>query len=176
MTSNQIFSVVHFIPIRMVHFNPIRVAHFIPLKVVHLFPILSIYTTNTVDGYHRQIRKVTKNKGVFPSDTALEKLVYLAYRNISEKWTMPLANWALIEMVVSSCISNFSVYILLIQFLFLFLQQNSKHRRYDTIDRILCLVMFNRVAHQEYATSHNITRIMGKSRKKTLLMWNGILS
>ena len=35
-----------------------------------------------------------KNKGVFPSDTALEKLVYLAYRNIRNKWTMPLANWA----------------------------------------------------------------------------------
>ena len=56
-----------------------------------------IYTTNTVEGYHRQIRKVTKNKGVFPSDTALEKLVYLAYRNIREKWTMPLANWGLIS-------------------------------------------------------------------------------
>ena len=56
-----------------------------------------IYTTNTVEGYHRQIRKVTKNKGVFPSDTALEKLVYRAHRNISEKWTMPLANWALIS-------------------------------------------------------------------------------
>lgn len=55
-----------------------------------------IYTTNTVEGYHRQIRKVTKNKGVFPSDTALEKLVYLAYRNIKQKWTMPLANWGLI--------------------------------------------------------------------------------
>ena len=41
-----------------------------------------IYTTNTVDGYHRQVRKVTKTKGVFPTDTALEKLVYLAYRNI----------------------------------------------------------------------------------------------
>ena len=56
-----------------------------------------IYTTNTVEGYHRQIRKVTKNKGVFPSDTALEKLVYLAYRNIRKKWTMPLANWATIS-------------------------------------------------------------------------------
>lgn len=56
-----------------------------------------IYTTNTVEAYHRQIRKVTKNKGVFPSDTALEKLVYLAYRNICEKWTMPLSNWALIS-------------------------------------------------------------------------------
>ena len=56
-----------------------------------------IYTTNTVEGYHRQIRKVTKNKVVFPSDTALEKLVYLAYRNIKEKWTMPLSNWGLIS-------------------------------------------------------------------------------
>ena len=56
-----------------------------------------IYTTNTVEGYHRQIRKVTKNKGVFTSDTALEKLVYLAYRNIKEKWTMPLSNWGLIS-------------------------------------------------------------------------------
>ena len=51
-----------------------------------------IYTTNTVEGYHRQVRKATKNKGVFPSDTSLEKLVYPAYRNIRKKWTMPLAN------------------------------------------------------------------------------------
>ena len=56
-----------------------------------------IYTTNTVEGYHRQVRKVTKNRGVFPSDTSLEKLVYLAYRNIREKWTMPLANWSQIS-------------------------------------------------------------------------------
>ena len=52
-----------------------------------------IYTTNTVEGYHRQLRKVTKNKGVFPNDTALEKLVYLVYRNIKKKWTMPISNW-----------------------------------------------------------------------------------
>lgn len=52
-----------------------------------------IYTTNTVEGYHSQLRKVTKNKGVFPNDTALEKLVYLAYRNIKKKWTMPITNW-----------------------------------------------------------------------------------
>lgn len=52
-----------------------------------------IYTTNTVEGYHRQLRKVTKSKGVFPNDTALEKLVYLAYRNIRKKWNMPLSNW-----------------------------------------------------------------------------------
>lgn len=55
-----------------------------------------IYTTNAVEGYHRQIRKVTKNKGVFPSDTALEKLVYLAYRKIAEKWeVMPIREWHL---------------------------------------------------------------------------------
>ena len=43
-----------------------------------------IYTTNAVEGYYRQVCKVTKNKGDFPSDTSLEKLVYLAYQNICE--------------------------------------------------------------------------------------------
>ena len=56
-----------------------------------------IYTTKTVEGYHRQIRKVTKNKGVFPNDTALVKLVYLAYRNARKKWTMPVPNWGIIS-------------------------------------------------------------------------------
>lgn len=56
-----------------------------------------IYTANTVEGYHRQIRKATKNKGVFPNDTALEKLLYFACCNIRKKWTMPLANWAVIS-------------------------------------------------------------------------------
>jgi len=54
-----------------------------------------IYTTNTIEGYHRQIRKVTKNKGVFTSDMALLKLIYLATERISMKWTMPLINWAI---------------------------------------------------------------------------------
>lgn len=54
-----------------------------------------IYTTNTIEGYHRQIRKVTKNKGVFPSDMALLKLIYLATERISLKWTMCLTNWAI---------------------------------------------------------------------------------
>jgi putative transposase len=53
-----------------------------------------IYTTNTIEGYHRQIRKVTKNKGVFTSDMALLKLIYLATERISQKWTLPLQNWA----------------------------------------------------------------------------------
>jgi transposase-like protein len=54
-----------------------------------------IYTTNTIEGYHRQIRKVTKNKGVFTSDMALLKLIYLATERIEKKWTMPLNNWAI---------------------------------------------------------------------------------
>lgn len=54
-----------------------------------------IYTTNTIEGFHRQIRKVTKTKGAFTSDMALLKLVYLASQRIAEKWTMPLQNWAL---------------------------------------------------------------------------------
>jgi putative transposase len=53
-----------------------------------------IYTTNTIEGYHRQIRKVTKNKGVFTSDMALLKLIYLATERIARKWTMPLQSWA----------------------------------------------------------------------------------
>ena len=54
-----------------------------------------IYTTNTIEGYHRQIRKVTKNKGVFTSDMALLKLIFLATERIALKWTMPLTNWAI---------------------------------------------------------------------------------
>ena len=51
-----------------------------------------IYTTNTIEGFHRQVRKVTKTKGAFPSDMALLKLIYLAHQNISKKWVMPLSN------------------------------------------------------------------------------------
>jgi len=53
-----------------------------------------VYTTNTIEGYHRQIRKVTKTKGAFTSDMALLKLMYLATKNIEKKWTMPLQNWS----------------------------------------------------------------------------------
>ena len=52
-----------------------------------------IYTTNTIEGFHRQVRKVTKNKSAFTTDMALLKLIYLAHRNISKKWTQPLQNW-----------------------------------------------------------------------------------
>ena len=54
-----------------------------------------IYTTNTIEGFHRQVRKVTKTKGSFTNDMALLKLIYLATVNISKKWTQPLQNWSL---------------------------------------------------------------------------------
>lgn len=55
----------------------------------------TIYTTNAIEGMHRQIRKVTKTKGAFTSDMALLKLYYLAVMDIAKKWTLPLQNWAL---------------------------------------------------------------------------------
>jgi transposase-like protein len=51
-----------------------------------------VYTTNAVEGLHRQIRKVTKTKGSFTSQGALEKLIYLTILNISKKWNMPVKN------------------------------------------------------------------------------------
>ena len=54
-----------------------------------------IYTTNAVEGFHRQVRKVTKTKGAFTNDMSLLKLVYLATKNIEKKWTAPLHNWSL---------------------------------------------------------------------------------
>ena len=55
-----------------------------------------IYTTNPIEGYHRQIRKVTKTKGAFPNETALLKLVYLVTKNVENKWTTPITDWGLI--------------------------------------------------------------------------------
>jgi transposase-like protein len=55
-----------------------------------------IYTTNTVEGYHRQLRKVIKNKGSFPTEQSVRKLLYLATMNITKKWTAPIRNWPLI--------------------------------------------------------------------------------
>ena len=52
-----------------------------------------IYTTNAVESLHRQFRKVTKNRAVFPNDDALLKLLYLAVNGLSEKWTNQLHGW-----------------------------------------------------------------------------------
>lgn len=55
-----------------------------------------IYTTNNVESYHRQLRKVTKSKSIFPNDQALLKMLYLATMDASDRWTMRLRDWPLI--------------------------------------------------------------------------------
>ncbi|KRB88899.1 hypothetical protein ASE07_01760 [Noviherbaspirillum sp. Root189] len=52
-----------------------------------------IYTTNAIESVNMGMRKVTRSRGAFPNDDALIKLYYLALRNISKKWTMPIQNW-----------------------------------------------------------------------------------
>jgi putative transposase len=61
-----------------------------------------IYTTNAVEAVHRQFRKVTKARSLFPNDDALKKMLYLAYRDLSKKWTMPIRNWPIV-------LSHFSI-------------------------------------------------------------------
>ncbi len=55
-----------------------------------------IYTTNIIESLNRQYRKVTKTKSVFPSDESLEKILYLATKNISKKWTRRYDDWDMI--------------------------------------------------------------------------------
>lgn len=55
-----------------------------------------IYTTNIIEGFHRQLRKATKTKSVFPSDESLMKMLFLVAKDVSKKWTMRVPNWGLI--------------------------------------------------------------------------------
>jgi len=55
-----------------------------------------IYTTNAVENFHRQLRKVTKTKSAFVSEGALMKILYLTTMRVIEKWTQPVPNWGLI--------------------------------------------------------------------------------
>ncbi|MBN3527255.1 IS256 family transposase [Paenibacillus apiarius] len=52
-----------------------------------------IYTTNMIESYHRQLRKVTKGKSIFPSDEALLKMLYLSTMDVVRKWTGRVQNW-----------------------------------------------------------------------------------
>jgi transposase-like protein len=52
-----------------------------------------IYTTNMIEGYHRQIRKVIKTKSVFPTPESVHKILYLATTNIMRKWTLTIRDW-----------------------------------------------------------------------------------
>jgi len=53
-----------------------------------------IYTTNVIESVNSSLRKVLKNRGSFPNEDAVIKLVYLALRNISAKWNLPIRDWA----------------------------------------------------------------------------------
>jgi putative transposase len=76
----------------------------------HIIPLFSypedirkaIYTTNAIESLNMSLRKVTKNRGHFPSDEAMFKLLYLALRNIAKKWTMPIRDW-------KSALNQFSI-------------------------------------------------------------------
>lgn len=56
-----------------------------------------IYTTNTIEGFNRQLRKVTKAKSVFPTDDSLLKMLYLAMMDITRKWTGRRQDWSIIH-------------------------------------------------------------------------------
>ncbi|HEY8462733.1 MAG TPA: IS256 family transposase [Bacillota bacterium] len=62
-----------------------------------------IYTTNTIEGYHRQLRKVTKTKTAYPTDESLIKIIYLATTDISKNWVRPIVDWP-------NCMSQFAIY------------------------------------------------------------------
>lgn len=53
-----------------------------------------IYTTNPIEAYNRQLRKVTHAKAIFPTGEAVRKMLWLAHQDIAKKWTQPLPNWA----------------------------------------------------------------------------------
>ena len=67
-----------------------------PQEVRHL-----IYTTNTIEGFNRQLRKVTKSKSVFPTDDSLLKILYLAMMDITKKWTGRRQDWSRIHAQLS---------------------------------------------------------------------------
>jgi putative transposase len=64
-----------------------------------------IYTTNMIESYHRQLRKVTKGKSIFPTDEALLKMLYLATMDVTRKWTGRVQNWGqmLLQLSVLDC-------------------------------------------------------------------------
>ena len=53
----------------------------------------AIYTTNAIESINHSLRKIIKNRGAFPTDEAIIKILYLALRNVSKRWTMPIRNW-----------------------------------------------------------------------------------
>lgn len=62
----------------------------------------AIYTTNAIESLNMSLRKVTKNRGHFPSDATMFKLIYMALKNLAKKWTMPIRDW-------KSALNQFSI-------------------------------------------------------------------
>jgi transposase-like protein len=60
-----------------------------------------IYTTNMIESYHRQLRKVTKGKSIFPTDEALLKMLYMATQDVLKRWTGRIQNWGQILLQLS---------------------------------------------------------------------------
>ena len=65
-----------------------------------------IYTTNTIEEFNRQLRKVTKAKSVFPTDDSLLKMLYLAMMNITKKWTGHRQDWSIIHAQLAVCFED----------------------------------------------------------------------
>ena len=65
-----------------------------------------IYTTNVIEGFNRQLRKVTKSKSVFPTDDSLFKMLYLAMIDITKKWTGRRQDWSLIHAQLAIFFEN----------------------------------------------------------------------
>jgi putative transposase len=54
-----------------------------------------IYTNNSVEAYHRMVRKFTKTKSILPTDDSIRKVLYLSIKEITKKWTMPVKDWGM---------------------------------------------------------------------------------
>lgn len=67
--------------------------HVIPMFTFPMEIRRVIYTTNAIESVNMTLRKVTRNRRIFPNDEAVLKVVYLAMLNIAKKWTMPLRDW-----------------------------------------------------------------------------------
>lgn len=52
-----------------------------------------VYTTNAIESLNYSLRKVLKNRGAFPNDESIMKLMFMALQNVAKKWTMPIRDW-----------------------------------------------------------------------------------
>ena len=65
-----------------------------------------IYTTNAIESVNSALRKVTRGKGAFPSESSVYKVMFLRIRELSEKWKKPMQNWETIRKQLISLFGN----------------------------------------------------------------------